>query len=321
MIGVTAVPHHLRLTQSRMPAYARDNLGSLPQRSCRSQHTLGRSATCHGVGFVTGAQVELALHPAEPGFGIAFQRLDCPGTPPVPATRDSVLPRQRRTAIGQNGVVIELVEHVLAALAGLQVDNCLVTLDAPEPPGFDGSCRPVVEAILEAGRVVQDAPRPCLIINRVLSVGTPGKQLTLRPLARPGLAISYHLDYGPHSPIRPQNRTFLADPADFATSIAGCRTFVLDSEVEALKNQGLGQGLTHQDLLVFGHDGPIDNHLLFPDECARHKILDCIGDFALLGADLWGHIDACRSGHTDNHDATAAILQHCHVAPVAAHAA
>lgn len=271
---------------------------------------------------MTGAQVELTLHPAAPGFGLAFQRLDCPGTPPVPATRDSVLPRQRRTAIGRNGVVIELVEHVLAALAGLQIDNCLVTLNAPEPPGFDGSCRPVVEAILEAGRVDQDAPRLCLIIDRVLSIGPPGKQLTLRPLARPGLAISYHLDYGPHSPIRPQNRTFLADPGDFATSIAGCRTFVLDSEVAALKSQGLGQGLTHQDLLVFGHDGPIDNHLLFPDECARHKILDCIGDFALLGADLWGHIDACCSGHTDNHDATAAVLQHCrHLTPVMNHAA
>jgi UDP-3-O-acyl-N-acetylglucosamine deacetylase len=221
-----------------------------------------------------------------------------------------VLPRQRRTAIGRDEVVIELVEHVVAALHGMQIDNCLVTLDAPEPPGFDGSCRPLVEAILEAGRVQQDAPRPCRIIDRVLSVGTAAQSLTLRPLSRPGLAISYHLDYGPHSPIRPQNRTFVLTPDAFAAEIAACRTFVLDSEVAALKDQGLGRGLTHQDLLVFGPRGPIDNQLLFPDECARHKILDCIGDFALLGTDLWGHIHACCTGHTDNHDATALILDH-----------
>jgi len=263
----------------------------------------------------------MTLHPAAPDFGLAFQRLDCPGSPPVPATRGSVLPRKRRTAIGQNGVVIELVEHVLAALAGLQVDNCLITLDALEPPGFDGSCRPVVEAILEAELISQDAPRPCLMIDRVLSVGTPGKSVTLRPLSQPGLAVSYHLDYGPHSPIPPQNRTFLVNAYDFAVNIAGCRTFVLDSEVAALKAQGLGQGLTYQDLLVFGPDGPIDNRLLFPDECARHKILDCIGDFALLGVDLCGHIDACCSGHTHNHDATAAVLQQCPAVPVVAHAA
>jgi UDP-3-O-acyl-N-acetylglucosamine deacetylase len=250
------------------------------------------------------------MHPAEPGFGLAFQRLDCPGSQPVPATREFVLPRQRRTAIGRDNVVIELVEHVVAALAGMQIDNCLVTLDAPEPPGFDGSCRPVVDAILEAGRVAQNAPRPCRVIDRVLSVGDADQNITLRPLARPGLAISYHLDYGPHSPIRPQTRTFELQPEAFAAEIAGCRTFVLDSEVAALKSQGLGQGLTHKDLLVFGPAGPIDNQLLFPDECARHKILDCIGDFALLGTDLCGHIHACCSGHTLNHLATSLILEY-----------
>ncbi|MFP6701392.1 MAG: UDP-3-O-acyl-N-acetylglucosamine deacetylase [Planctomycetaceae bacterium] len=279
-----------------------------PLRSFRNQSTLGRAVECQGIGFVTGSTVHLGLHPAEPGFGLAFQRLDCPGSQPIPATRQFVLPRQRRTAIGRDGIVVELVEHVVAALAGMQIDNCLITLDAPEPPGFDGSCRPVVDAILEAGRVAQDTARPCQVIDRVLSLGTPEQNITLRPMARPGLAITYHLDYGPQSPIRPQTRTFVLDPDQFATEIAGCRTFVLDSEVEALRKQGLGNGLTHHDLLVFGPRGPIDNPLLFPDECARHKILDCIGDFALLGTDLWGHIHACRTGHTHNHQATAQLL-------------
>ncbi len=207
-------------------------------------------------------------------------------------------------------MVVELVEHVVAGLAGMQIDNCLVTLDAPEPPGFDGSCRPLVEAILESGRLRQDVPRPCHVIDQVLSIGTPEQSITLRPFARPGLAISYHLDYGPDSPIRPQNRTFLLERNSFASDIAGCRTFVLDSDVAALKNQGLGRGITHRDLLVFGPDGPIDNVLLFADECARHKILDCIGDFALLGMDLCGHIHACCTGHADNHQATALICDH-----------
>jgi len=293
-----------------MPATARDQLPPPALGSLRTQCTLGRSIECRGIGFVTGSDVRLEMHPAEPGFGLAFQRLDCPGSQPVPATREFVLPRQRRTAIGRDNVVIELVEHVVAALAGMQIDNCLVTLDAPEPPGFDGSCRPVVDAILEAGRVEQDAPRPCRVIDRVLCVGDADQNITLRPLARPGLAISYHLDYGPHSPIRPQTRTFELQPDAFAADIAGCRTFVLDSEVAALKSQGLGQRLTHKDLLVFGPAGPIDNQLLFPDECARHKILDVIGDFALLGTDLCGHIHACCSGHTLNHLATSLILEY-----------
>ena len=291
-----------------MPATDAQNLAHHSLRPSRSQFTLGRTVGCRGIGFVTGADVRLELHPADPGFGLAFQRLDCPGTPPVPATREFVLPRSRRTAIGCDNVVIELVEHVLAGLAGMQIDNCLITLDAPEPPGFDGSCRPIVDAILKAGRVPQDAARPCRSIDRPLSTGKSGRNITLRPLTRPALAITYHLDYGPRSPIASQNRTYVLDPETFSRDIAGCRTFVLDDEVAALKQQGLGLGLTHQDLLVFGPNGPIDNPLHFPDECARHKILDCIGDFALLGTDLHGHIHACCTGHSDNHEATAMIL-------------
>lgn len=292
-----------------MPANSRDILPPLPRRSFRDQHTIGRSVQCRGVGFLTGADVTLTLHPADPDHGLTFQRLDCPGTSPVPATRDHVLPRQRRTAIGRDGVVIELVEHVVAALAGLQIDNCLVTLDAPEPPGFDGSCRPLVDELLGAGVIDQDQPRQCLMIDRILKVGSGERDLTIRPLADPGLAVTYHLDYGSRSPIAPQTRTFCLTPEGFVHDIAGCRTFVLDREVAALKAQGFGQRLTHRDLLVFGPQGPIDNPLQFPDECARHKILDCIGDFALLGVDLSGHIDGCRSGHTLNHAASRLIAR------------
>ncbi len=292
-----------------MPANSRDLLPPLTRRTFRPQHTIGRSVQCRGVGFLTGADVTLTLHPSEADSGLSFQRLDCPGTSPVPATRDHVLPRQRRTAIGRDGVVIELVEHVVAALAGLQVDNCRITLDAPEPPGFDGSCQPIVEELLAAGVVDQDRPRMCLMIDRIFKVGCGERDLTIRPLASPGLAVTYHLDYGCQSPIKPQNRTFCLSPERFVRDIASCRTFILDSEVASLQAQGFGRGLTHRDLLVFGSEGPIDNPLQFPDECARHKILDCIGDFALLGTDLAGHIDACCTGHTMNHAATRLITQ------------
>ncbi len=280
----------------------------LPERSFRTQQTLASTARCQGLGFISGSHVSIELRPAPVGAGISFQRLDLSGTAPVPATREHVLDRQRRTAIGSGNVVIELIEHTMAALAGLDVDNCLVTLDGPEPPGFDGSCQPLVESILEAGIVAQDAPRRCLVVDRPLRVGTPEAGIVLRPIAQPGLAITYQLDYGPGSPIPPQARTVSVSPKLFAEQISGCRTFVLESEVAALKSLGYGQGLTHQDLLVFGANGPIDNPLHFDDECARHKILDCIGDFALLGTDLCAHVEAHGSGHALNHLATRLLL-------------
>lgn len=269
----------------------------------RYQRTIQRPVEFRGFGFLTGADVVLTFLPADENYGIRFQRVDLKGTEPIPATLDFVVPRKRRTAIAQGSVTIELIEHVMAALAGLQIDNCLVQLDAPEPPGADGSCLPFVQILLEAGLVEQSAQRDILVVHSE-SRTPPQKDcsvISAGPVFRRTLVVSYELDYGPRSPIKPQLLTFEFSPETFVASIAFARTFILESEVAALKAQGYGSRVTEKDLLIFGASGVIGNQLRSPDECARHKILDCIGDFALLGCDVHGHFRAYRSGHNLNH--------------------
>jgi len=269
----------------------------------RYQRTLERPAQYHGFGFLTGADVTLSFLPAEEDYGIRFQRVDIPGSEPIPATLDSVVPRQRRTAIARGKVTVELIEHVMAALAGLQIDNCLVQLNAPEPPGADGSCLPFVQVLLDAGIIEQASRRDLVVIHSESHTNTDdGAEISVGPVFRRTLVVSYELDYGPRSPIKPQLLTFEFSPETFVASIAYARTFILESEVASLKAQGFGSRVTEKDLLIFGPQGVIGNQLRASDECARHKILDCIGDFALLGCDVHGHFRAYRSGHNLNHE-------------------
>jgi UDP-3-O-acyl N-acetylglucosamine deacetylase len=269
----------------------------------RHQQTIYRPAEYRGFGFLTGADVTLRFLPADENYGIRFQRMDLPGTEPIPASLDTVVPRQRRTALSGNQVTVELIEHVMAALAGLQIDNCLVQLNAVEPPGADGSCLPFVQVLLEAGLQEQAARRDVLVIHSESK--TPAQkdssEITVGPVFRRTLVVTYELDYGPRSPIKAQLLTFEFSPETFVASIAFARTFILETEVAALKAQGYGSKVTEKDLLIFGAGGVMGNHLRAQDECVRHKILDCIGDFALLGCDVHGHFRAYRSGHNLNH--------------------
>lgn len=278
----------------------------------RLQRTLARPATVRGVGFLTGADVTLTFLPAAENTGIAFQRMDIAHSEPIPALLEFVVPRQRRTAISRLGATVEMTEHVMAALAGLQIDNCLVQLNAPEPPGGDGSSLHFVQALLDAEIVEQSAPRETIAVTQEACV-RPGAeqsaQVNAGPILRRSLVITYELDYGPRSPIKPQLLTFEFSPETFITNLAFARTFVLEAEAQALKAQGYGSRLTPRDLLIFGADGPIDNSLRCHDECVRHKILDCLGDFALLGCDIHGHFRAYRSGHSLNHDICRAVAK------------
>ena len=274
----------------------------------RLQRTIRREVSTGGIGFITGADVTVRFVPAVADHGIVFQRVDLADQPCVPASFDSLIPRQRRTGLSANGATIELVEHVLSALAGLQVDNCLVQLDAPETPGFDGSCQAVVDCLFEAGFEEQDAQKPLLVIDREYSLADEdGSTIHAKPAGRPSLAMTYQLDYGPNSPIHPQTYSVEITPETFANEVAFARTFVLESEVEALKTQGLGKRTTAKDLLVFSEHGIVDNELRAREECARHKILDCIGDFALIGCDLHGYVTAWRTGHRMNHELMKAV--------------
>lgn len=268
----------------------------------RLQRTIGKAVNVSGIGFLTGADIHLRFVPAPPNHGISFLRTDRLYAAPIPALVEYTVPRQRRTAIQRLGVTVEMIEHVMAALAGLGVDNCLVQLDGPEPPGCDGSSRLFAERLLEATIIEQDQPRACLRIVRNVSVrGDDGVQsLTGAPAAEDGLTICYGLDYGAASPIVPQEYGVRMTPETFLQELAWARTFVLEQEAQALRAAGYGRRTTARDLLIFGAEGVIDNELRAPDECARHKVLDCLGDLALIGCDLVGCVDASRSGHALN---------------------
>jgi UDP-3-O-acyl N-acetylglucosamine deacetylase len=266
----------------------------------RYQRTLARSAEVCGVGYLTGATVRLRFHPAPPSSGVVFVRSDLGAQARLAAVVENVTGTNRRTTLGRPPLQVSLVEHVLATLAGLKIDNCLVELNAPEPPGLDGSAWGFVEAVRSAGAVLQSATRQIWCVDEPLTVTQDGATLTLHPGSEPGLRVSYLLDYGLFSPIDWQTYTQTMTPENFANEVASCRTFLLQEEADALQAQGLGSRTTPRDLLIFGKRGPVENTLRFANEPARHKVLDIMGDLSLFGADLQGHVVAYRSGHPLN---------------------
>ena len=269
----------------------------------RHQRTLARPTELDGPGFVTGQRVHVRLLPAPPDTGVLFIRADLPHHPVVSARVELVTGTQRRTTLGGGAESITLVEHLLATLAGLRIDNCVIELDGPEPPGLDGSAGGFVDAVFDAGVVLQPARRSIWAVTEPVSVGQGGATVSLHPPdAETGsrLKTTYLLDYGPDSQIPRQTHTMTVSPESFVREVATCRTFVLEREALMLRAKGVGRHLTPRDLLVFGADGLIDNRLRFANEPARHKVLDLIGDLSLCGFDLVGHAVAYRSGHALN---------------------
>jgi UDP-3-O-acyl N-acetylglucosamine deacetylase len=265
----------------------------------RYQRTIGRPTSITGFGLWTGAAVTLGFEPADPGTGIQFLRTDIPRADPIPARVEHVSGTNRRTVLGEPPNQVALVEHVLAALAGLRIDNCLVTINGSEPPGLDGSAARFVTELNNAGAVLQPARRSIWTVRGPLSLRDDGATLTFFP-GTDQLKISYLLHYGDHSPIGWQVHTHVITPENLSNSLASCRTFLLEEEAADFRRQGWGIRTTPADLLVFGLDGPIQNRLRYADEPARHKILDLVGDLALFGHDLRGHVVAYRSGHPLN---------------------
>lgn len=277
----------------------------------RRQRTIAREATVYGIGLFGSADVCLRFLPAPENHGIAFRRVDHERREVlIPALIDFVIDRPRRTALARRGVTVETVEHVLAALYGLRIDNCLVELDAPEPPVGDGSSQLFVDVLLEAGVVEQGALRPVLTVANKVHVFEMDRsaEMQVEPAGDGCQTIVYELDYG-HPLIPSQTVTCQVTPHQFADTIAFARTFVLEEEVAALQAHGFGLRMTPQNLLVFGSGGPIENQLHVEDECARHKLLDCIGDLALVGCDLVGLFRAWRSGHRHNHEIARDLLR------------
>lgn len=248
------------------------------------------------------------LRPAPPGTGIAFVRGDLTPAARIAADVGLRIEVPRRTTLAASGAQVEMVEHVLAALYGLAIDNCEVWVSAPELPGLDGSCQPVVEAIVQAGIVEQKARRARLIVTDTTRVGNDDAWVEARPAKTGGLSLSYKLDYGQNNPIGKQTIELKVTPRVFQQELASARTFVLADEAQWLRERGLGTRVTSHDLLVFGPDGPIDNTLRFEDECVRHKALDLVGDLALAGCDLVGQFIAHKSGHRLNAELVRILL-------------
>ncbi|MBX3441193.1 MAG: UDP-3-O-acyl-N-acetylglucosamine deacetylase [Planctomyces sp.] len=270
------------------------------------QRTIAQPAEVTGFGLFHGQDCRLTFRPAPPGHGLAFRRADLPGSPVVPATIEHLQPAPRRTVLAQGGAQVETVEHVLAALAGLWIDNCLVELTAVEPPIGDGSSLAFVEALRTAGVVEQPAPANIAKVDVSFRSGDPLSQIQIDAEPADGLEVRYDLDYG--SPlIPPQSVACTVTPQRFMGEIAFARTFILDSEVDGLKALGFGRRVTTDNLLVIGPRGPLGNVFRSPDECARHKLLDAIGDWALCGARVQGRFHAVRSGHSQNHELAARL--------------
>lgn len=278
--------------------------------SLRCQQTLARPVRVSGRSLFHGIDVQLNLLPAPPFHGVVFERIDLPQPVRIPARIEHVLPAPRRTVLARSGVLVETVEHVLAALAGMHVDNCLLQLDAPECPNGDGSARPFVEAIDAAGIAPQSAPADTLRVGPPLVVRDPhdGAQWTATHAPDGGLHIACEL-IAPVPGCERQSLELTVTPQVFAEQLAAARTFVREADVAALRAQGLGLATTTRDLLVFDAAGrPLDNPLRWADECARHKILDAIGDFALAGASLCGWFRGSKTGHRHNHELVRRLL-------------
>ncbi|MBI1953271.1 MAG: UDP-3-O-[3-hydroxymyristoyl] N-acetylglucosamine deacetylase, partial [Candidatus Omnitrophica bacterium] len=265
------------------------------------QRTLQRSCRIEGVGLHTGKTVRVELKPAPPDSGVTFLRTDLGGSSPVTASAMTILEgsrRLRRTSIGNGQVEIHTIEHLMASCSGLGVDNLLVEMNGEEVPGLDGSAYPFVEIIKQAGFKEQPSPRRVAQFREPVWISEDGAAVAILPDEK--FRISYTLSY-PIPSLRAQFFSAEVNPHFFESEVAPSRTFCLAEEAETLRRAGLGRGANYENTVVLTAEGRvINNHLRFPDEFVRHKVLDLIGDLYLLGQPIQGHVLAIRSGHALN---------------------
>jgi UDP-3-O-[3-hydroxymyristoyl] N-acetylglucosamine deacetylase len=260
------------------------------------EHTLASPVQCTGIGLHTGRPVTLVLRPAAAGAGVLFVRTDLPGQTRFPARDEWVVDTTLATTLGKGDARLSTIEHLLAALAGQGVDNCSVEVDGPELPIMDGSAAPFVYLIELAGLRPQRRMRRRLVIRRPIEVRDGNRSVRVIPSR--DFKISVAIDY-PHVSIGQQElRDLKVGPASFAREIAPARTFGFLRDVQKLQAHGLALGGSLANAIVLDDESVLNREgLRFRDEFARHKALDLIGDLALLGLPLQGHVKAVCSGH------------------------
>lgn len=319
------------ITEIKHKGYIDTNMA--PPFNPDKQHTLGTAASIIGTGLHTGSIVEMVLKPAAISTGIQFQRVDLPGEPVIKADCDLVTDTSRGTTIESNGAKINTVEHVLAALAGMGIDNVLITLNGPEVPVMDGSSEPFVEMIEKAGLQEQNADKVWYTIDENIFFRDENKNVEIVAIPASEYSITTLIDF--NSPVLGTQHAGLKHIRDFKNEIAPCRTFCFLHELEMLLDNNLIKGGDMNNAIVivdkpvgdkemlrlkkiFGKDkievkseGYLNNlELRFPNEPARHKLLDVVGDLALIGFAVKAHVIANRPGHRSNVEFAKKIKQY-----------
>jgi UDP-3-O-[3-hydroxymyristoyl] N-acetylglucosamine deacetylase len=263
------------------------------------QRTLSKNVRFAGIGLHSGKKVDLTLKPAPINYGIKFVRTDLPDNPTIPARFNCVVDTSLATVIGSDGVIVSTIEHLMACLAGLSIDNVVVELNSYEVPVMDGSAGPFTRMIMEAGIQEQAAPRHFFVLKEPIELAQDGKFVGAYPAAT--FKITCHIDFE-HPLIRQQSCSIEVEDRIFEREISSARTFGFLHEVEYMKRYGLARGGSLDNAVVIAENKILnDDGLRYQDEFVRHKLLDCIGDFALLGMPILAHIVTRKSGHAFNH--------------------
>ncbi len=280
------------------------------RQTFRLQNTIGRAVSIDGFGFWTGEDVSVEFRPAEPDSGLVFVRADLPGMPRIPARVEFREEKPRQTSLVCGQARVDMVEHLLAALRGLKIDNCEIVVDKPEMPGLDGSSKLFVEVLEQAGMATQPAVRKIRLVTRAFSLGNDEQRIRVSP-GRNG-CNSYRFTLVPTEDYPISRQDFQCDLSRraFRRDIMACRTFLAKYEADYLQDMGLCARVTPRDVLVLTDEGPLNNEFRCENECARHKVLDMIGDFALVDCDWVGHFESYRGGHSLNAECVKHLLEH-----------
>ncbi len=291
----------------------------------RKQRTIRHSKSCQGIGLHTGVDSVITFHPAPENYGIRFVRSDIKDSPEIKADIDHVVDISRGTTIEENDVRIHTVEHALAAVTGLRIDNVMIELNGKEPPVMDGSAKDFVDALMDAGIITQESERKVLEITRAVNYTDYYRDIDIHVIPSDRFRVTFLVEY-PLPALGTQYEAIYNMEEDFAVEVAPARTFCFLSEIEMLKEQGLikGGGLDNalvivdkkidqiemdriqnllgiEETMIQGANGILNGKLLrFKNEPVRHKTLDLIGDLALLGTPIKGHVTAARAGHASN---------------------
>ncbi|WDN89722.1 UDP-3-O-[3-hydroxymyristoyl] N-acetylglucosamine deacetylase [Desulfosarcina sp. BuS5] len=263
------------------------------------QRTVENPIACSGIGVHSGKTVNITIKPAPVNYGIKFKRIDLPDNPCISATFNMVVDTSLATVIGHEGFIVSTIEHLMASLAGLSIDNALVEIDSYEVPIMDGSAGPFTTLIQKTGIKNQGAPRSFFIVKEPIKLEKDGKSVSIYPAS--SYKITYTIVYD-HPLINTQTYSIDINDRSFGQEIASARTFGFLHEYEYMKHYGLAAGCSLNNVIVIDKDNIVNEKgLRFKDEFVRHKILDCIGDFSLLGMPILGHVVLHKAGHAFNH--------------------